>query len=581
MHVERVGCPASPLVRVDEVLGNVVIEGHNSLILSDEDILSLLHNREALRARRHTGSLMNQLIILGIVIETIVVAGTLDEHIEEGVRVEIVAYPASAGNIEIMGIAAGVQEGLPLLVLQGHIDSEVLLPLLLHVLGNLLVVVVGVIENGELREILAIGETGFGEKLLGLVNIVGIALGGGITIHRGDDCISSDLSSTGDLVYKALLVDRHGERFADAHIIERLAGIVEYVIVGRNLRRDLIVLAELDLVEHIIRHTSVPVDLAILIHGIRSLEVVEREELDGAEFRSLGIPVLGVLDYEYILLGLPLFKNVGAVANEILGLGPCITVFLDGLHGKRGEGIVRHHIDSIGHRSFELALESMIINGLDGDVFLGALAAVELIGALDDHADHVGVLRTGGGIESAEPAIDEVLRNNRITVGPLGILAEIEGERETIGALGPGLGNAGYCTGGDRVITNKAFEEGHVNAVFRHTLDVRGVERLRLSPIVYNEIRLVRRLGSATAGDEHQRRKREKREKDCQYPLHNTSYWKFQLQDELVYTWFLRERKSNLSFYHESATTECYLIFFIIYNYGAKAHGRTLCINIL
>ena len=88
----------------------------------------------------------DQVRVLRAVVETVVGAAD-DAHVREGGRVQVVADPAGAGDVEVVGVGAGVEEGVPLLVDEGDVDAQVVLPLLLHALGDLLVAVAGVVED--------------------------------------------------------------------------------------------------------------------------------------------------------------------------------------------------------------------------------------------------------------------------------------------------------------------------------------------------------------------------------------------------------------------------------------------------
>ena len=74
------------------------------------------------------------------------------------------AFPG-ASDIEV-SLRDAVQVDAPFQIPQLDIDSQIVLPLLLDVLSDLLVAVVGVVEDGDLGEARSAGEAGVGEKLL-------------------------------------------------------------------------------------------------------------------------------------------------------------------------------------------------------------------------------------------------------------------------------------------------------------------------------------------------------------------------------------------------------------------------------
>ena len=170
MVVHCVGIPAAPLVGVDHVLRDIEVERDDSLIFVDEDIFSCEQDFESVRTSFHSCSLVDECVVCVVGVLTTVHTCTCDEHIEEGVGILIVAYPACSCNIEVAGISVG-EVSSPLLVLELNVDSEVLNPASLDELCNLLVSIVCVVEQTELGETYAVGVTCFSKELLCVLRI--------------------------------------------------------------------------------------------------------------------------------------------------------------------------------------------------------------------------------------------------------------------------------------------------------------------------------------------------------------------------------------------------------------------------
>ena len=82
----------------------------------------------------------------------IIVAGIGDPHVEHGDRVIVIAQPAVAGDGVVSGLS-GVQESIPLLVLQIHSDTDSS-ECTLQILTDSLVAFTGVVEVCQAREVL-------------------------------------------------------------------------------------------------------------------------------------------------------------------------------------------------------------------------------------------------------------------------------------------------------------------------------------------------------------------------------------------------------------------------------------------
>ncbi|MPL59855.1 hypothetical protein SDC9_05411 [bioreactor metagenome] len=486
MIAEGVRIPATPLVGVDHVLVRVVIDGDKGLVLGKEQVLGIHQKFHARVAGRAYGSLDGG-VELRVGIQPVVVAAAGDEEVEHGVRIEIVADPSVTGEEEVM-LGAHVEEGVPLHVLEGDVDSKIGLELLLDVLGDLLVAFVGVVDIGERGEALAVGIACRGQVFLCGGGIVAYARLGGIAHHGGGEGVGGNLSALEHLVDQGFLIDGRRESLADVRVVEGGPGVVDREIVGAEPGGDLVVLAEHDLVDEVDGDAHLPVDGSGLVHLVVGRGIVGSQILDALEFDVLGIPVFGVLLDEDVVLGLPLFKNVGAGSHIIARFGPVGPVLVDRPFRSRFEGVMGGHVGEVGRGTDQGYLEGLVVHRLDTDVRRGALALVVGGCSLDDHGEHVGVLGSGVGIKGAEPSVHEILGFYRGAVGPEGILADLKGYDHAIGTGGIAFRHRGNTLAGARIIDHEPLVEGEAYVRGRGVRHQGRIERSGFGSVRDDEI---------------------------------------------------------------------------------------------
>ncbi len=209
MLVHDVLIPAAPGLGVDHVLRHIVVNRRDGLLLLDQDALGFGKHVVALFTRGHPCGLLDQLIVAIVREATAVHGAARYEHVQEGVRVAIVADPTRPRNVELRGTAAG-QIGLPLLVLEGNLNIEVLQPLLLDVLGNLLVRLIGVVEDAQLGETLTVGIAGFGKQFLGALYVHGVPFNAGIAFHVGNHGVGGNLAGLSNNLGDLGTIEAHG-----------------------------------------------------------------------------------------------------------------------------------------------------------------------------------------------------------------------------------------------------------------------------------------------------------------------------------------------------------------------------------
>jgi len=101
---------------------------------------------------------------------------------------------------------------------------------------------VGVINNSESGEALAIREARFGEEALCLGQVEAVTGGRGIAGHGWNQRCSRDLAAFFHFIDNFLTVNGHRKRFADAYIVQGfMIFIINDVIVGAEFRANLII----------------------------------------------------------------------------------------------------------------------------------------------------------------------------------------------------------------------------------------------------------------------------------------------------------------------------------------------------
>src|SRR3546814_15361417 len=92
--------------------------------------------------------------------------------------------------------------------------------------------------------------------------------------------------------------------------------------------------------------------------------------------------------------------------------------------------------------SSDVCSSDLIVDGFGGQCLGARLAAVHLLGALDD-VEQRGVFRAGLRRQDAPPGVHEVLGGHRRAIGP-DMVAQLEGIGLAILAAGPALRCAGH-----------------------------------------------------------------------------------------------------------------------------------------
>ena len=256
------------------------------------------------------------------------------EHLQEGVRVVVVADPSAAAEL-VFAFAHGDQVDLPFEVAELDFDAEFAAPHLLVGLRGHLLAFGGRVEVIELRQAFAAGVACFGQEASGFGGVLFPARGrleaaraGRREVERGR------LAGAQDFLRDEVAVDRHAERAADAWVAERLArgdigrlGALDVAVHPDEGRREERIEPELrgllfaQLSDLVGRHGAGDVEFAAAEGALFGEEVGDGAELDGVERDFLGVPVMRVLPDDDAAGDFPFLERERAVTDQ--RAGPC------------------------------------------------------------------------------------------------------------------------------------------------------------------------------------------------------------------------------------------------------------------
>jgi len=97
--------------------------------------------------------------------------------------------------------------------------------------------------------------------------------------------------------------------------------------------------------------------------------------------------------------------------------------------------------EEVGGRRLQTHLQRLVVDRQDAELVGWQLAGDHGLG-VDDRVEDLRVLRAGGRVGRAPQAEDEVVRGDRIAVGPAGVGADVEGVDRAVVADVPGLSRA-------------------------------------------------------------------------------------------------------------------------------------------
>ena len=375
-----------------------------------------------------------------------------DEVVEEGHGVRIVGAPAHLGDLVFDLLDFRVVD-LPFGRGDGHVDVEVLLPHLLHGLGQLLDGGAGVDHEGGLGEAFAIGVAGLGQQRLGAFGIGDIGKAEGVAAigevlagnghARGHEAGGRGVGRLQHELDDLLAVQRHGKGLADLEVIDRgLAGI--HHGVGGAQRRDDHEGVGFDREARDFRRRNGfdAIDLAGFHGGEGRGRIGDQAEGELVERNRVGVVIFRVLLEDHRFTGVEGGDAEGAGADEGGGVaGPAFGIGFHHILTHREEGGVGQKLHHVGDAGLEGEGQRLVVGSRNGDIAL-ATGVVVLLGA-DDGIEHRGVHGGGGRIEHAHPGIDEVTGGNGLAVAPLGV-AQVERIGQAVLGHVPGFGERGH-----------------------------------------------------------------------------------------------------------------------------------------
>ena len=503
MVVDEVGLHASEAVGVVELHADVVINGQDDGVGADEQLLGLGEQGVAAGGIGLGAGGLQMGVVGGAFPAGAVVAAGADKHFQEGVGIVVIAHPTGAAHLVVEAFHGG-EIDFPLLFDELDVDAEVLFPHALQLDRD-----VGLDGFWEVKvldawQAFAVGETGFGKQGAGA---------GGIETEPGRRLVvggagagwgeapSGDLAELGDFVGDALAVDSQGEGLADFGVIEWGFGDVETGEVGAE---------EGSGVEpgfgfkgggeggghHAFVHDQIGLAGEEVVDG--GVGLGDGEDLDGFHCDVGGVPVVRVFSQPHVVVQLPGFEQVGAVADEVLRFDPGTAMFFQGGQVDGGEGGEGAEVDEVGGGIFQADGEGVVVEGGDADLGeVGEGAVVESAG-VGDEVELAGVVGSGGGIEHAPPGADEVVRGDGIAIAPGGGGAEVKRVVFAVSGDVPPFGHAGLGFA-SLVDAAEAFEQGGRDAHADLVGDDGRVKRLRFSTVDEDKISAV--LDRAAAGE--------------------------------------------------------------------------------
>lgn len=94
MVVDQIGAEAGEAVGMVELDADVVVDGEQDGVLSDEKVFGLVEGGVALSRICEGGGVGEEAVVVGVLPAGAVVAGGTEKHFEEGVGVVVITDPA-------------------------------------------------------------------------------------------------------------------------------------------------------------------------------------------------------------------------------------------------------------------------------------------------------------------------------------------------------------------------------------------------------------------------------------------------------------------------------------------------------
>ncbi|ENN87988.1 hypothetical protein RHSP_50437 [Rhizobium freirei PRF 81] len=476
-------------LRGDDVLGNVVVDRDRGAIVEGQ-LLGLLVDLGALLQVGLLIALSDQCVVFRIAPAAVIHVDAGREQAEEVDRVVVVGEPAGTADLHFTALHSIVMH-LGFGVVELNIDAE-RLPHGGDRDCNALVVVVGVVAKLCLQRMIG-AEACFLQQLLGLFDLllVGFVLPahigrfaviGRTRRHPG---IHRQLAGAEDLRTDDLAVDGHGESLTNALVVEGRLGGVQDVVIGAKERHHMRLAWKVLLKPFILiggkRGDDIEFAGAIALQG--GCLIFQCVEVHLVDLHVLGVIILIVLDVGDMRARHPLHRLIGAIGDDILDLDPLVALGFDDMLRQRIGRVVHQGVEEVGRRVLERDFQRLVVDCLDAQLAqILDLALVDLFRVLD-RVLQVGVLGGSLRIHQALKCKDEILSGDRVAVGPLDAVAQLEGIDLLVGGNGPArsLARNGIVLG---ILSHQTFENIAVDAVLPIAGNLLRVERSRVAAIV-------------------------------------------------------------------------------------------------
>ena len=215
---------------------------------------------------------------------------------------------------------------------------------------------------------------------------------------------------------------------------------------------------------------------------------LDREDLDAAQMHILPVPIEGVPGQKDAIPDLPVFEQKGTVGNEVPGPVP-LGIAFHALPVDGKEGVKPREVQEEGGGMDELHDQGMGIPDSDPDfVEVLGLSLVEILRSHDE-AEQLGVLGPRHRGQKAMPTPTKVLGCKRVSIAPLGVLADVEDIGPPVLGDLPGLRHAGERSQVLRIGNRKPLEKVPEDVALGDSRDDRWIQALGLGGVDEDEIR--------------------------------------------------------------------------------------------
>ncbi len=318
---------------------------------------------------------------------------------------------------------------------------------------------------------------------------------------RRHEAIGRGLPRPPRLVDDEIAVDRHVDRLPDPDVAElRVLGVEHQIGVGqpdvgvdvvRNLRR----LAQVD--DAVGFDPRAHVDLAAANATLGGDIVLGREVVDLVEADVLGGVVPWVLHRPDAVAQGPGLEDERAVADHVARPNPGLAQLAHHMLGHRVGGGVGQQAEQIGRRMGEPDLHGHRVQSPHPQGLRPGLALVDGRRVLD-HVQQIGVFGRGLRVLDPPHGEDEVVRRDRLAIGPQGARAQLEGPDQAVRRGGPGDRRPRHGLAG-RVLGDQPFEQVAQDVGFPGAGRLGRVEGARLGAVADEHAQLAGRTGRAAA----------------------------------------------------------------------------------